>query len=86
MGPNQTIRVEDAIDNRCRIADQYQNISSAKWQGALASDDLMRITLSGIEYYRRLAGQIVEEKRGRFLDDLKELYEAIDRIPLTAKV
>ncbi len=36
--------------------------------------------LSGIEYYRGLAEKFVEEKQKRFLDDLRELREAIERI------
>jgi len=37
--------------------------------------------LAGVEYYRRLAGEIVEEKRERFLDDLRRLCEALEPIP-----
>ncbi len=36
--------------------------------------------LSGIEYYRGLADKFVEEKQKRFLDDLRELSEAVERI------
>jgi hypothetical protein len=38
--------------------------------------------LSGIEYYRKMAEKFVEEKQERFLDDLRDLREAIDRIQL----
>lgn len=38
--------------------------------------------LSGIEYYRGLAEKFVEEKQKRFLDDLRDLSEAIERIQL----
>ena len=36
--------------------------------------------LAGVEYYGRLAGEFVEEKRKRFLDDLRQLREALEPI------
>ncbi len=38
--------------------------------------------LIGIEYYRSRAEQLIEEKRNRFLDDLRQLRESIERMPL----
>ena len=40
--------------------------------------------LEGIEYYRGIAGEFVEEKRKGFLDDLKTLREAIEGMSLVA--
>lgn len=42
--------------------------------------------LSGIEYYRGLAEKFVEEKQKRFLDDLRDLSEEIERIQLLPAV
>jgi hypothetical protein len=38
--------------------------------------------LAGIEYYRRLASQFIEEQRSRFLEDLKVLENEVERMPL----
>jgi hypothetical protein len=38
--------------------------------------------LSGIEYYRSRAEHFIDEKRNRFLDDLRSLREALERITL----
>jgi hypothetical protein len=38
--------------------------------------------LAGIEYYRRLAYQFIEEQRSRFLDDLKVLQNEVECMPL----
>ena len=36
--------------------------------------------LSGIEYYRSRAEHVLDEKRNRFLDDLRSLHEALERL------
>jgi hypothetical protein len=41
--------------------------------------------LGGIEYYQRLAGQFMEERRRRFLADLKALQDQIESIALPEK-
>jgi hypothetical protein len=38
--------------------------------------------LSGIEYYRSRAEHFIDEKRNRFLDDLRSLREALERMTL----
>lgn len=38
--------------------------------------------LTGVEYYRGLAGQFIEEKRGRFEAELTRLREEIEQLPL----
>jgi hypothetical protein len=38
--------------------------------------------LAGIDYYRGLARQFIEEQRGRFLEDLQVLQEEIEHVPL----
>ncbi len=42
--------------------------------------------LNGIEYYRNLAKQAIEEHRERFLEDLKKLKEEIERTCLPQKM
>ena len=38
--------------------------------------------IAGIEYYRCLAHQFIEEQRSRFLEDLKALQNELERMPL----
>jgi hypothetical protein len=38
--------------------------------------------IAGIEYYRRLACEFIEEQRSRFLEDLKALQNEVECIPL----
>jgi hypothetical protein len=38
--------------------------------------------LSGVEYYKGLAGQFIEEKRTRFETELARLREEIESLPL----
>ncbi len=47
-------------------------------------DEFKENLLSGIEYYRGLAQQFVEQQRQRFLDELGVLHEAIESILLVA--
>ncbi|MCP4592266.1 MAG: hypothetical protein GY842_16150 [bacterium] len=42
--------------------------------------------LSGIEYYRSRAEQVIEEKRNGFLDDLRSLRETLERMTLVSPV
>lgn len=49
-------------------------------------DEFKENLISGIEYYRRLAGQFAEEQQKRFLKSLKTLHEAVEGIPVVAPV
>jgi hypothetical protein len=42
--------------------------------------------LSGIEYYKNLAEHFVEEKRAKFLEELQELREEIECIPMESPI
>ena len=41
--------------------------------------------LSGIDYYRSRAEHFIDEKRSRFLDDLRSLGEALERLTVVKR-
>lgn len=46
--------------------------------------ELRKNLLEGIEYYRRLAGEFLEEQRERFADELSALQAELEQMPLPA--
>jgi hypothetical protein len=55
-------------------------------QAGLGQDPfaLLDLLLGGVDYYRELARQFIEEKRGRFLEELECIRREIEAVLLPA--